>query len=116
MKKAFFLVLSVIFILFYINKNNNKRKPFTAYSLDNPSERVVWERIRLADPSTGEIPRNIHKKERIFAKTLPISNSLSKNNWVHRGPYNVGGRTRAFALDVLNEDLEGSILDKIKTD
>ena len=105
MKKAFFLVLSVIFILFYINKNNNKRKPFTAYSLDNPSERVVWERIRLADPSTGEIPRNIHKKERIFAKTLPISNSLSKNNWVHRGPYNVGGRTRAFALDVLNEDI-----------
>ena len=105
MKKAFFLVLSVIFILFYINKNNNKRKPFTAYSLDNPSERVVWERIRLADPSTGEIPRNIHKKERIFAKTLPISNSLSKSNWVHRGPYNVGGRTRAFALDVLNEDI-----------
>ena len=26
---------------------------------------------------------------------------MNKANWVHRGPYNVGGRTRAFAMDVL---------------
>ena len=37
----------------------------------------------------------------IFAKTLPKSTSISKAGWMHRGPYNVGGRTRALAVDVL---------------
>ena len=41
----------------------------------------------------------------MFAQTLPVSNVLSKSNWIHRGPYNVGGRTRALAIDVLNEDI-----------
>ena len=52
---------------------NEKRKDIIAYASDNPADRKVWERIRLADPSTGEIPENIRKKERIFAKTLPVS-------------------------------------------
>ena len=25
--------------------------------------------------------------------------------WVHRGPYNVGGRTRALSVDVLDENI-----------
>ena len=41
----------------------------------------------------------------IFAQTLPISSTLSKSNWIHRGPYNVGGRTRALAIDVLDENI-----------
>ena len=41
----------------------------------------------------------------IFAKTLPISSTLNKSNWIHRGPYNVGGRTRALAIDVLDENI-----------
>jgi photosystem II stability/assembly factor-like uncharacterized protein len=64
----------------------------------------VWERIRLANPNTGEIPNNIRQKEMIFAKTLPKSSAWSKANWKHRGLYNVGGRTRALAFDVLNEN------------
>ena len=42
-----------IFILFFIlfascnNKNNN-----IVYTLDNPSERIVWEKLRLMDPVT----------------------------------------------------------------
>jgi len=90
-----------IFLISSCTEQNNKT---IAFASDNPAERVVWERIRLADPSTGEIPRNIRQKEMIFAKTLPKSTALSKANWVHRGPYNVGGRTRAFAMDVLNEN------------
>jgi len=58
----------------------------------------------LADPNTGEIPKNIRQKEMIFAKTLPKSTSMSKANWIHRGPYNVGGRTRALAMDILDEN------------
>ena len=90
-----------VFLISFCTEQKNKT---IAFASDNPAERVVWERIRLADPSTGEIPRNIRQKEMIFAKTLPKSTALSKANWVQRGPYNVGGRTRAFAMDVLNEN------------
>ena len=84
---------------------NNTNKDNIAYTLDNPSERVVWEKLKLMDPTTGDIPRNIRKKELIFSKTLPKTIINNKSNWVHRGPYNVGGRTRALAMDVLNEDI-----------
>jgi len=83
----------------------NSKKQTIVFASDNPAERVVWERIRLADPATGEIPHNIRQKEMIFAKTLPVSQSLSKANWLHRGPYNVGGRTRALAMDVQDENI-----------
>ena len=74
------------------------------YPSESSKERVEWEIERLADPNTGEIPVNIRQKELLFAKNLPKSNSFSKNNWLHRGPYNVGGRTRALCLDVLDEN------------
>jgi len=83
-------------------QKNNKQ---VVYASDNPAERIVWERLRLADPATGEVPKNIRKKEMIFAKTLPKSTSMSKANWKLRGPYNVGGRTRALAFDVVDENI-----------
>ena len=99
----FAIIISVISYLTIV-ENYNKVK---MYPSDNPTERVVWEKIRLMDPATGQIPRNIHKKERTFAKTLPSVNfsnakNISQANWVHRGPFNVGGRTRALAIDVTN--------------
>ena len=101
MKRILPLLLGVIILT---SCTQEKRK-VVAFASDNPAERVVWEKMRLADPNTGEIPADIRKKEMIFAKTLPQSNSLNKANWVHRGPYNVGGRTRALALDVLDENI-----------
>ena len=100
MNKFFSIIIIVLCIISCTNTNEKQ----IAFASDNPAERVVWERIRLADPNTGEIPKNIRQKEMIFAKTLPKSTSMSKVNWVHRGPYNVGGRTRAFAMDVLDEN------------
>ncbi|MDA8535547.1 T9SS type A sorting domain-containing protein [Flavobacteriales bacterium] len=100
MKRILPLLLGVIILT---SCTQEKRK-VVVFASDNPAERVVWEKMRLADPNTGEIPSDIRKKEMIFAKTLPQSNSLNKANWVHRGPYNVGGRTRALALDVLDEN------------
>jgi len=82
-----------------------KKEKQVVFASDNPAERVVWERIRLADPVTGEIPNNIRQKEMIFAKTLPKSSAISKSNWIHRGPYNVGGRTRALAMDIQDENI-----------
>ncbi|MEE2931152.1 MAG: T9SS type A sorting domain-containing protein [Bacteroidota bacterium] len=102
--KLLFSTLIISFmLLFFFFKPEGKKQNIRVYPSDNPAERVVWERLRLADPNTGEIPRNMHRKERMFAKTLPQANTLIKANWVHRGPYNVGGRTRGFALDILDE-------------
>lgn len=91
--------------LFLLNACVDKTDKKIAFASDNPAERVVWERIRLADPSTGEVPINIRKKEMAFAKTLPKSTIMNKANWIHRGPYNVGGRTRALAMDILDENI-----------
>ena len=98
------ILLFAISLAFFTSctQTNNKQAYFAS---DNPAERVVWERIRLADPTTGEIPHNIRQKEMIFAKTLPKSAALSKGTWLHRGPYNVGGRTRALAMDILDENI-----------
>ena len=98
------ILLFAIGLAIFSSCTENK-KSIVAFASDNPAERVVWERIRLADPATGQIPNDIRKKEMIFAKTLPKSTAMSKANWLHRGPYNVGGRTRALAMDVQDENI-----------
>jgi hypothetical protein len=74
---------------------------------DNAGERVKWEIKRLADPS-GRIPDNIRQKELAFAATLPsdaqVSGRASILNLTNRGPWNVGGRTRAIGIDVNDEN------------
>ncbi len=101
MNKILLFAISLAFFTSCTHTNNKQ----AYFASDNPAERVVWERIRLANPNTGEIPHNIRQKEMIFAKTLPKSTALSKATWLHRGPYNVGGRTRALAMDILDENI-----------
>jgi hypothetical protein len=71
---------------------------------------LKWEQQRLADPATGMIPYNIRNLELNFAATLPndLQDKRRKQDegsglWQMRGPWNIGGRTRAFAPDVTNE-------------
>ena len=72
---------------------------------ENRELRREMERQMLADPATGEIPKGIAFLERYFASTLPQAVSeRSGPDWVSRGPWNVGGRTRALAFDVNNEN------------
>jgi hypothetical protein len=68
--------------------------------------RRAWERMRYADPATGEIPAGIKFQERWFAQQLSRNNTQSRGTgaWTRRGPWNLGGRTRAIALDVNNEN------------
>ncbi len=57
--------------------------------------------LRLADPATGRLPVDIHRLEREFAAGMPRGGDKALNiNWSFRGPNNVGGRTRALAVDV----------------
>ncbi|MFC1493471.1 T9SS type A sorting domain-containing protein [candidate division KSB1 bacterium] len=74
---------------------------------DDPNGRAEYEFKRVRDPETNRIPNGIRKKEVAFSKTVPlIEQVISKRSnvntfdWKHRGPYNIGGRTRAFAIDV----------------
>lgn len=71
--------------------------------------RYTWELQRLRNPQTGDIPANINRLEMEYAATLPgymganTGNSkIQALNWKSRGPWHVGGRTRAFAIDVSN--------------
>ncbi|MCB0737122.1 MAG: hypothetical protein KDC92_06385, partial [Bacteroidetes bacterium] len=75
-------------------------------SKHDPHARLNWEKQRLQDPETGEIPENILAEEMAYAQTLPVnSKSFKTGAWKQRGPYNIGGRTRALAMDVRNPEV-----------
>ena len=72
---------------------------------ENPKLRAEWDRMRLADPATGKIPEGIEFLERRFAAGIPkAADDRSAPDWASRGPWNVGGRTRALATDITNEN------------
>ncbi len=81
----------------------------------NAGSRLQQEFKQLVDPNTGKIPANIRYKELTFASTLPKSSDAitqrRATNWKHRGPYYIGGRTRALGIDILNPQriLAGSV-------
>lgn len=63
----------------------------------------------MRNPSTGEIPNGIYAREQRFMNTSQQalkkkgSGIIQHYNWLHRGPWHIGGRTRALALDASNE-------------
>lgn len=73
--------------------------------------RAQWMTQMLADPATGKIPLDIRNKELAFSHTLPVNEPKYKTNtaddgfWRQRGPWNVGGRARAIAIDKTNENI-----------
>ena len=82
---------------------------------DNPSGRLLHEIEVTASPYTGKIPENIRARELEFSKSIPIkdhgyllknagTNEIAAQNWVYRGPRNIGGRCRALGIDVANEN------------
>ena len=97
------IIFSILIFLSWINLNA-QTKPIVK---DDPINRVIYETRRLVNPLTGEIPDNIRAKELSFAKQIPKNNLKSGNavTWTHRGPFNVGGRTRALAIDKTNENI-----------
>lgn len=78
---------------------------------ENMEARSEWMNRMLADPATGKIPRDIRTKELEFSAMLPVNGPKYKTNtaddgfWRQRGPWNVGGRVRAIAIDKTNENI-----------
>lgn len=82
-------------------------------SEDAPT-RWRYEFMRLRDPGTGKIPDNIGNLELQYAKTLPVAGKtpirngyeeVQSTSWTPLGPTNIGGRTRAIAVDVSHENV-----------
>ncbi len=88
---------------------------------DNARLRTEWEYNRVKDPKTGRIPTNILELEQQFSQGIEVDESFRKATkaqgkstkaqgpdmeyWKNRGPFNVGGRTRALAIDRSNENV-----------
>ncbi|MBN8704105.1 MAG: T9SS type A sorting domain-containing protein [Bacteroidetes bacterium] len=116
MKKYFsiLLICAVVAAMYWFNRT----KVVDAHAVDGFSSpwskktgRKAYELERLVDPATGKIPAGIRAKELAYAATLPNDlmaasfKSMSSASWINRGPYNVGGRTRAFAVDASNSSV-----------
>lgn len=106
---TFLLAISGYFLLHTVTiaKSNNEFN-------EESDQKRLWEKQLLADPTTGEIPTSYRLKELSFLKeyyqTYPTK-KIRGATWNSRGPWNVGGRTRAFAIDITNENhlLAGSV-------
>lgn len=71
---------------------------------DNPAARAEWEFERTMD-SDGALPLDIKRRELIFAQSIPKAAARNSVPVDHIGPFNVGGRTRALAMDATNESI-----------
>ncbi|MEX1054436.1 MAG: hypothetical protein WED81_00295, partial [Rhodothermales bacterium] len=74
---------------------------------DDAESRYEYELVRLRDPQTGRVPMGMRSRELAFARSLPRADALAAKSgrllaekWTFRGPNNVGGRTRALAVDL----------------
>lgn len=78
---------------------------------DNPKERLYFEYLKTRNPKTGEVPERIRALELAFMRKQqanmnePVAAGEMKTSWVNRGPYHIGGRTRALAVDIRNENI-----------
>lgn len=78
-----------------VSQKENKRSE----GMDDPEGRIAWETKRTMDPATGKVPDGIRTKELLFTQKLPKAPN-DRSDFISRGPHNVGGRTRAFGMDV----------------
>ncbi len=90
----------------YVSKKTINHMPASLGNGEDLSGRDYYEWMRLHDPNTGVVPPQIRDRELAFSQKLPSRiTGLRKGegaltaNWAQRGPFNVGGRTRALGID-----------------
>jgi hypothetical protein len=74
----------------------------------NVQGRREFDQLKHRDPSLGVIPADMRERELAFARKLAENIADEKSyeqvqgfaKWRSRGPWNIGGRTRAIAFDV----------------
>lgn len=91
------------------------------FSRENVQQRNEYLEQILVNPKTGTMPSNMRKLELAYANKMAAqadlrniqrsaagqedSQASNALNWTTLGPNNFGGRTRALALDVTNENI-----------
>ncbi len=116
---AVFIVLMCLFIRdpHYTIDSAPEFVPPSASTKDDPEARARWEWLRQRDPATNVIPSGIRESELAFVQSIPArftgtplalykgSAAAELTTWNRRGPFNVGGRTRALPLDADDENI-----------
>lgn len=116
---AFFAAILVLSTLIGDHFSGLESRPSPARSVfpsdasegtsENLHARLEFDWLRLHDPATGRIPKGIAGRELAFAQHLVQQTDLQSVSddgaWISRGPSTIGGRTRAMAIDVTNEDV-----------
>jgi len=116
----FFLpIIAIAIWLTYLPIEALPGKPPVSIGLeDDPNAQAAMEFLMLRDPRTNAIPMNMPTRERRFAEFLPVRTDAAVYKgqsgalvWTERGPDNVGGRTRVFAVDVASPNtlIAGSV-------
>lgn len=78
-------------------------------AVTNAGRAEYFKRL-LSDPVLKRVPANIRSKELDFAKNMKADIRLKANSlndgftWTEIGPFDVGGRTRALAIDSRNSN------------
>lgn len=109
MKKLFLAMPAAIVALvgfWYLSDLSMKTRE-EGDALEENHLREEWMNRMLLDPSTGRVPEGYRTKELQFLRTMRMDGNDAQRErsiWTFRGPDNVGGRTRALAVDVLNEN------------
>ncbi len=106
------LLLSVLFLLIFIPNSVNKEVALPEKEEGPISERIENKKARddyffqmTRDPKTNSIPVAARAREIAYSKKMKRSLKASSKlndlfDWQEAGPNVVGGRVRAFALDV----------------
>jgi len=107
-------ILSLFFCLFTSCREKSETfrfqgsVPFGEGTESDPEARARDQWMKLRNPETGTIPRNIGLREREFIRRMSRDSGRAVGplveQWDHRGPTYIGGRTRALALDILDEN------------
>lgn len=82
----------------------------SAGSAEDPAARFHAEQKKLIVPATGQVPLGARMLEleyaRNLANTISAEARMAPNlSWTSRGPYHLGGRTRAVAIDATDENI-----------
>ncbi|NBC15759.1 MAG: T9SS type A sorting domain-containing protein [Bacteroidetes bacterium] len=107
----FALALLVTFVWLEVDAPAEDANPAVAAKLEQKLAKQQRKKARteyfhqlLRDPATDQIPSGIRARELAFARTLP-KHAAKQAQWTEIGPTDVGGRTRALAVDVANPNV-----------
>lgn len=98
---------SIEYNIYPAQKVKSSYSPKSAPSTAIEREQFFFDMLR--DPAQNKIPRGIRVKElnkyQSILKSQLKSAESSTYTWTEVGPYDVGGRTRALAIDVRNSNV-----------